>query len=203
MNKNSDIYKLVYAIMFSSQNIYLLISLSLLVDVYLINIFNFGLMDINISVLLNVNNIKHIIFFSIIFGVTFCQISRLTREILIKIFARWLYKPCNNSINYLELKKQAIDNGDVFLMDYVRDETKNMIRIKINYQVIYTLLISIIIDSFKNNSVLGKVLEIFYFNNSNVVKICLGLIVFVIISTVIISVYCSIAFDEEKIYYKK
>jgi hypothetical protein len=114
MSKNGDIYKLVYAIIFSSRSIYLLVSFSLLVDVYLISIFNFGLMDINISVLFNVNNIKHILFFSIIFGVTFCQISRLIREILIKILVRWLYKPCNNSINYLELKRQAIDNKDVF-----------------------------------------------------------------------------------------
>jgi hypothetical protein len=88
-------------------------------------------------------------------------------------------------------------------MDYVKNETRNIVRTKMNYQVMYTVLISIIINALKNNYVFKKILEIIYFNNVMLLKICLGLIVFVVISTVIISAYYSIAFDEENIYYKK
>jgi hypothetical protein len=207
MNKNVELPKIefgnIFKIIIKFDVLYLLISLTLLLDVYLINIFNFGLINLNTSILFNINNIKHIFFFSIIFGITFNQVSRWLCFIYSKILGKWLYKPDINLIYYLLLKRQAIENKDYFLMNYVRDESKKIKKTKLNYQVMYTLLISIIINISENNSISRETLEIFYLINNIIIKIYFGIILFMIIGIVLISIYYSIVFDEENIYYKK
>ena len=208
MGKNTELPKVEFdnlcKMITNFHGLYLFICFTVILDIYLIAIFDFGLINLDVSILLNVYNIKHLLFFCIIFGITFNQISQLLYFILFKIFVRWLYKPdTDNSIKYLLLKKQAIENRDIFLMDYVRNESNNVIKVKLNYQVMYTLLFSMIVNSCINNSILRKTIEIFHSLNNNVIQFCYGLILFIIIGTVILTVYNSVAFDEEKIYFKK
>ena len=200
LNGLSDIHKMII----NFRAFHLLISFVLLLDVYLIIIFNFGFMNLDIPVLYNIKNIKHIFFFSIFFGITFHQVSVSLYVIFYKPFTSCRNKSDNNnSIYYTSLKEQAIEKENNFLMDYVKDESKRIIKIKKNYQVMYTLLISIIINFSVNNSILRNILKIFYLNNiNNFIRFYFGIIMLSIIVTVLYSVYYSIAFDEEKIYYK-
>ena len=193
-NELSNIFKMII----NFHGLYLIISFTLLLDVYLLIVFNFGFMNLDIPVLYNINNIKHIFFFSIFFGVTFNQVSVLPYVILYKC----LHKPDNNLKDCFLLTMEAIKKENNLLMDYVKNESKKNKKIKTNYLVVYTFLISIIINFSVNNSILRNIINIFCLNNNIIIQIYFGIIMLSIIVTVIFSVCYSIAFDEEKIYYK-
>jgi hypothetical protein len=183
--------------------IYILLCGILLLDVYCIIIFKKGVLEIDIFNIFK-GNIIYFILFILLFGIILNGTSILLFALFYKLLYRFIFNP-NNNLEYINiniLMEIAIDNKDTFLMDYVKTSKKQIRRNKMNYQIMYALLISIIINLFENESILRKVINIIKFGNDIKTKILLLIILLPVLLLILSSIYYSITLDEEKIYYK-
>jgi hypothetical protein len=183
--------------------ILLLIAFLLLLDTYLLNIFNVGFVDINISDLFKINIIKHILLFLLLFGITYHVISSLLFVLLREILSIFYFGQKNkNHIYYITLREQAVNTKNNFLMEYVKNEIKSIFKTKNTYKVIYTLFISIILNIFETDSSLKKIIQIVINIKKNTFRFFLILIFIMTILFIGYIIYISLKYNEEYIYYK-
>jgi len=196
-------FKDLFKIISSFSLLYLLVSLVLLLDGYLLIVFNVGFLNIDLNQLYDINIVKDIIIFITIFGVFYNGVTALIYSISKKYLSRFLRKPSGeNYINYIKVKNKAIEQNSNFLMEYVNNELITIKKIKQNYCTAYLIIISIIVNSLINDSIIRKMVKIIFCFDDMLISIILALLVIVVLLVIFICIHNSLAYDEDDIYYK-
>ena len=185
--------------------VFAFIVMVLLVDTYSLCVFSMGIFEMNILDIFCIKNIKHLIIFITISGTVFLGISSLLYSTLVKCFSRLLYRPKDHMryMNVNELFRISIDEKDSFLYNYAIEHKKNIKRSFMNVKIIYALLFSFIVNLILPNSLLRILLNYIIYGNILYNKILLLLIIIPILLIIFITIYNSIAFDEEDVYFKR
>jgi len=218
---DSSFFKMFeYLLNFST--VYLFIFGMFLFDSLEIIVYGKGIFDTDFSIFFNFSVIPFFLLFFVTFGIIAISLSSLVNK-AVSMFINWLsdrfgqfidrlsgleskQKIIEDSIDVSLLLETALINKDTFLLNYIEEEIKNINNVRRNHCIIYSLLISVILNwsiTFlcDKKTILYFIISLYKNNGFSFINICLSLFLIPVVLTIIAILIQSITFDERKIYY--
>jgi len=189
-----------------------------------IMVFGKGITDTDFSSFFNLSSTPFFLLFFASFGVIVTILSSLVSVLFFKFcmclsskfgsckFCSFFFnsKHINNEnfIPISPLYEIALTTENSFLFEYIEKEIKTIQNVKKSHRVIYSLLISLIVNLFvtlKYNvkTMLDFIVFLYKDNGFSLVTVCLSLLLIPVIITICYGLYHSVTFDDDKIYYPK
>ena len=188
----------------------LLIYCLLLYDSLSIIIFQNGILGTNFSDFFELSKIPFLILYLVIFGLISTGLSSYTNIAFIKIYAYTLYKykkEDNMNLKSISvLNRIALITENKFLLEYLNNAIKERNNIQKNYRIVYSLFISIIINTIltfsQNTNTIIRFIYYFFISDYQIfIKIAITLLILPIIFTILYCIKYSVTRDDTKIFY--